>query len=222
MNKLYRCLSHTYVWYTLALLAFIINLNIEFEWVVIRCCPSEHSAEIFNEIIKNLLYSYIAAVIFHFIVNYCPYKMKQEALEPLLNFKIKIIGELLRQSKESVLNPFDFNNTNSRDENEYVQMFYEKNLLEKHPFFQNKTIYERLCELRTEIGNNVDYLLSYRDYLSDKQFYLINNVAQSCFILTELHPNDEIYGDGNQKEIGSSIYKLYGMFSKQLYSNQLV
>lgn len=160
-------------------------------------------------IVLSLLYSIIAAYIFHFFVVYCPRKVKQVELKPFIETEIQSIRELLRQSYQSVLPTFSFSTTKYTIE-DYACMFKKKDLYEKY-HFSDKTILNKLTELQHEIRRYAETLLAYREFLSAEEFTFITKVLSSSFIKNDIFPNsDELPEEyQNQEIIGRDIYNLY-------------
>ena len=78
-NKFLRCNG----WGLLAILAFILCINIEFKWLLIPLlCDNAANANAVNKIILALSYSYIAAAIFHWVVNVLPHKKRKKNIYP--------------------------------------------------------------------------------------------------------------------------------------------
>lgn len=219
MNITLSILSKPYIWITLAFFSILLCLDIEFCWFLIPC-SSEQTAEIWNRIILTLSYSYISAVIFHVIVNYLPYKVKQKTMAPYIQRKMKQLKDLLHQAKLSVISPFDFNRDESNYNRErYVELFSKTNLTEGAFFDSGKKKTTYLQEIRENVDYTIDQLLTYRDLLTDDQLSFINHIAKSPFITQKLYANDE---EGcpeeykNQKEIGECIYDIYGEVKRMI------
>ena len=95
-------------------------------------------------------------------------------------------------------------------------------MLDSYWLSQNTSIKDRLNNLRKEISDAVNVLLAYREYLSDKQFEFVNEVAKSQFISAhEIIPNDSYLENGvekpipgNQDIIGECIFNLYEKSAK--------
>ncbi len=206
LHKIIKFLSCTFVWGFLAVVTFLICIYIE-------CAsdPTQGVISAFKRIVLAISYSYVAAAMFHFLVNYCPYKVRQKELSMLFSNKLWRIGESLRQCNESVLNPFEIREKQLSKE-DYVDLFSKKDFSEFYPFSKNKSIMDRFSELRSEIENNTNYLLSYSDYLTDEQFRFVNTIISSRFIREELCSEDNKYN--NQKAIGQSVFELYELYLK--------
>ena len=196
-------------WALLAVLLLLLCIDIEFEWIHVSCNSCKAKAT--NQIILALSYSYIAAAIFHLIVNVIPYRKRKKNITPFLRTQLFSIMERLRLCK-TVIIPFEFNKV-SKDE--FCKKFSNENLHEKYEFDNNKTKYTRLEELRFEVIDGVNVLLTYREYFDDDLFELLNKVLNSEFIINGIFPfpdvdeKDRIGYDDNQSAIGRCIYDLH-------------
>lgn len=205
---MYRFLSKTYVWSAISLVAMIICLDIEYQWIVIPC-ESLAVAEATNRIVLALSYSYIAATFFHFVVNYCPYRMRQRDIVPLLNYNLWLLKEKIRQSYIVALPPFDISGK-VYNRQEYVQRFSSIDLYEDYAFCKGKSKLEHLYELRIDINELITRLFAYREYLSEDVFSFLNDVATSNYITNDIISNNEMCNESykNQEIIGNSIFDL--------------
>lgn len=209
---MYKILCRPTTWTVLAIIALALCLNIEFRWFLVPC-SNEQAADTWNKIILTLSYSYISAVIFHVIVNYLPYKVKQKTMAPYIQRKMKQLKDLLHQAKLSVISPFDFSCEESKYNREsYIELFSQANLTEGTFFDTSKKKTTYLQEIRENVDYTIDQLLAYRDLLTDEQLSFINRIAKSPFITQKLYANDEEGCPGeykNQKEIGECIFDIY-------------
>lgn len=206
----WRLFSKTCVWMTATLVMLFVCLDVEFEWVLIPCRLDERTCCAINRIILTISYSYIAAAIFYFIVNYCPFKLKEKTLRSLLNHKILTIKELLRLSWSIVLPPFDLS-SKTYSKIEYCQLFSSTDLYEKYPLSDGKTKYDCLNELKNKINEECNAILLFGEYLEDEQFTFVTNVVKSTFVNSELKPNNREGNNYNcnQDKVGDDIYTLY-------------
>ena len=197
----------TYIWFSFAIVAFILCVNIELQWFLVPC---NSNAIAINNIILALSYSYIAATIFHILVNYLPQKKRRETIKPLINSKFQTLTELFRLCKLIVIPPFDCSNKEYEKE-EYCQLFSHDDLYEDYAFCKGQKKYERLENLRSQIIGTSTILLSYREYLRDEQFDYLIEVMYSSFINIGVYPYNEGSSNYycNQDEVGACIFDLY-------------
>lgn len=191
---------------------------IEYKQLLIPC-SSDTIAKATNNIILAISYSIIAATIFHVWVNVIPKYQRRKIIEPLLNYLLLSISEDIRLSKDSII-PFTAISNEKLRKTDYTKKFNNSNLHEDS-IIKGKSKLEYLNDLRESIKKTSYILLSYRDYLNNKQFQYINFLLQSPFISQGIHPYPNIeleqrteYYGSNQHEIGESIYDLYE-YSKQ-------
>lgn len=200
-------------WMIFVVFALIICVDIEFGLFLIPCCSSL-TAQFINEILLTLSYSYISAAIFHMIVNVIPKEHKRRVIQPLLNHLIFSVKEKIRLCKNIII-PFCCVSCEDLNKDKYAKLFKEANL-HKDSIIGGKTKLNYLNELRGQIITIAYLVLSYREYLSDKQFQYINSILQSIFIVEGIHPNPNLedaqmkgYYGSNQYEIGECIYELF-------------
>ena len=187
-------------------------IDIEFQWWVIPC-KSSVSAKVINKIILALSYSYIAATFFHIIVNVIPYLKRKNSIEPVLRSRLLRIGENLRLCKFEVLPHFYFNKEYIREE--FSKKFSETDLREKSIFNNYSSKLDHLMDLRFKIIVDVNDILTYKDYLDDDWFSLINEIQNSEFIKNKIEPfpdvefKDRVGCECNQSRVGECIFDLY-------------
>ena len=196
-------------WALLAILALLISFDIEFEWVLIAC----NHATIVNKIVLALSYSYIAAALFHLIVNVLPYLKRKKAIKPFIRTQLWSIKDNLRLCKELVL-PLSCLDDKKYKREEYCKIFTSSNLYENSFINNGKTKLTILKELRTDIKDKLMVILAYREYIKDDLFEFVNTVLDSELIRNSINPYPDIDGNkrfdyaGNQQNVGECIYDL--------------
>ena len=213
-----------YYWAYLAALALLLCIDIEFEWILIHSCSTINGNAV-NNIILALSYSYIAASIFHYVVNVLPHNRRMHLIKPLLNDNLSKLSESIRLSMEVII-PFAAVSNIVYDKEEYAKMFENANLHEDVYYSKEKSILNYLEELRLNIRDISFLILSYREYLNDEQCQYISNIQKSLFISQGIRPYPDIdvkyrkdYYGSNQYEIGESIYDLYEYSKKIEHDN---
>lgn len=191
----------------------ILCVDIEFKLLLIPC-SSYNLATAVNKIVLALSYSYIAAAIFHFIVNVIPYNRRKNMIEPYLRSQLWRIQDRIRLCKETVT-PFTSVLGIEYSKEDFCQKFADANLFEDCYLGKGKTKLKQLEEIRDSIIDISINVLSYREFLNDKYFQYINKVLNSSFISNGIHPFPDVdikekngY-ESNQYEIGECIYDLY-------------
>lgn len=213
--KIDKVLSYipTWTWILLALIALTTSVTIEFEFMLIPC-NSAIIAKGTNNIALALSYSYIAAVVFHLMVNELPQYRRKMILKPLLDTNVLKICEEIRLCIECVI-PLKHICDRKYSKTEFVQRFEEENFHEAYFWGNGISKKEYLEERRKKITQSAYLVLSYREYISEKLFLFLNDVLNSTFIMQGIrdYPNvnllDRIGYDDNQREIGECIYNLY-------------
>jgi len=199
----------TYVWAALSIVAVTLCLNIEYKWLLIPG-GSKENAEATNRIILALSYSYVAAAVFHFLVNYCPSKYRSREIKPFVNHNLWVLKELIRQCKTTVLPVFDLSNKEYSKE-EYIRIFSKTDFYEEFALTKEQTKFARIEFYRSRIIDTISRILEYREYISDDQFAYLTTIQDSIFVMNGLYPYNE-EGDNsysNQDAIGECIFDLY-------------
>lgn len=205
---MYDFFANTYVWCTMAVISLLVCLDIEYQWLLI---PSEslEVAQATNRIILALSYSYIAAVIFHIVVVFFPFKARQRSIGPLLNHMLFQLTGKIRLAYEVPISIFSTRLVPYTKE-EYVSMFASMDMYEYCIYPKGMTKLERLESLRNDINDSLTLLLTYREYLNENVFRFLNEVAASSFMVCDIIPfnsdRDEL--DNNQRDMGESIYAI--------------
>ena len=199
----FKCLSG---W--LVLLFALYMLLILFH-VCIQSPDFVHNA--FENSLLNILYSIIAAIIFHIIINIYPSKKREirakKRVLTYLNFMDSSIRKCLTK-----MHPFSFeNNKNLLDKESFVKEFDDL-FLDEIPIYKQVLTTEKL-----RIERYCDCLLIFKEKLTDEIIYEIIEIKYSDFIMHDIICNDKIemsdksyeIRKGNQSEIGTSIYDIY-------------
>lgn len=208
--KLLRC---KHIWWILAFIAFFICLDIEFKILLIPS-NSYKTAETVNRIILALSYSYIAAALFHLVVNVLPNKKKRDMVKSYIHSCFWKVAENLRLCKEIVLPPIGVQKVYYSKE-EYCRIFSKCNLHDMCYIANNMTKSEYLKEKRDNIKEALDAIRSYSDYLCHEELSLLNDMQTSSLIVNgidaypDVKPPIRCQYVGNQDEIGAEIYDLY-------------
>ena len=204
-------LFDTWKWFIPTLILLFLCIDIEFEIILI---PSESRRAIdgTNNIITSLSYSYIAAVVFHVVVNYIPHKKRMKQLTPYVEGRINDITNSLRLCTDSIF-PSSVLTNKSLSESEFTTQFNNKNLLTTSPSTFGKTIIQFLDEKKKDINMQLELLLACSDLLTKEQFDYVVKVRQSYFMRNVIFPKDDpqYETNSNQAEIGKNIYNLYEM-----------
>ena len=211
-------------WAFLAIVALAISIDIEMELFLLPCNSGEKASAI-NRIILSLSYSYIAAAIFHFFVNYLPIKKRSISIKPFVNSEFLSLNESFRLCKLTV-NHFDFR-INEYTKDEYCQLFSKMDFYEDDDFSKGLSKYTRLENLRSKIAGIVTVLMSFREFLSDECFDYLIDIMNSTFIKNGLYPYQK---DGNnyycnQDEVLACIFDLYEasrVITSQMRSYEIV
>lgn len=172
------------------------------------------NADDINEVLVNLSYSYLAAVFFFWVADRIPYRYKKEKIKMRLKGKFNIIKEDIRRSKE-VVAPFVLASNKDLSREEFIVQFKQKNLEEKCYFSETTRIIDHLEFLKKDIIFNIEYLLTYNEYLTIKQYALLLEILDYPYLNRRIIPKIDVdkefqsVWDDNQKEMAISLYELY-------------
>lgn len=177
-------------------------------------------ADSINDIILNLSYSILAAVIFYIFIEVIPYYTKKKKMRQVLRTKIDRIKQDLNSAKNAIYLPPFTEVAKTRDG--YITDFANKNLYDAYclGIYGFKNIREYLEYNRTQIRNSILEILSYSDFLTEKEVKTLADINSSLYINEYLFIKDfemmKIQPDlyNNQKEIGESIYSINELIKK--------
>ena len=131
-----------------------------------------------------------------------------------LKGKFNIIKEDIRRSKE-VVAPFVLASNKDLSREEFIVQFKQKNLEEKCYFSETTRIIDHLEFLKKDIIFNIEYLLTYNEYLTIKQYALLLEILDYPYLNRRIIPKIDVdkefqsVWDDNQKEMAISLYELY-------------
>lgn len=202
--------DHRWFWVTSMVIAFVAIIAVE----VLRFCFSENdcnSTETISNVFEGIALSYIAAVVFQWVVVYIPHQKRKEILTPLIKRHLWKIKESLRECK-TIPHPYLLTlNDKQQSKEEFIDEFSKCNLLMCYMTENGCSKESRLNTLKEQIDYSVDVLLSNKEYLTDSQLEFVNYVISSSFMQNVLVPNDEVCDSysKNQNLMGECIYDLY-------------
>lgn len=170
-----------------------------------------------NEIIVNISYSYIAATIFYFVMDYLPNLHRKKIMRRKILLYLSKIKQMVEQCIKSI-NMYNFIQPNQiLSKKDFIKQFSSKNLT---PLCDYLIILQRK---KIELNLLVNFLLTIQNFLSDKEFYNLLKISESLFLTQQIHPTDYIETDkgeklecpgSNQKEIANSIYEIYELINE--------
>lgn len=187
-----------------------------------------YSADNYSDILENIAYSYIAAVVFYVVIDYMPSFRRKKIMCIQIKSHMSILNEHIRLCKNTVYNTFDFNSKEYKNSKEYADDFDELDLTEKWGLDSNSLQTRKLYleSQKSVILENIVSLLNYHDFLSDEQLKNLIKIRNSVFLIQpifekkyyfekeqiDLYPN-------NQKEIGESIYEIDELIKEIIHEN---
>lgn len=172
------------------------------------------NADEINEVLVNLSYSYLAAFFFYWVAERIPHCYKKRKIRMRLRSKFNIIKEDIRRSKEVVV-PFVLSHNKDLNQEEFVERFKQIDLGDECYFSKTMKIIDHLEFLKKDIIFNIEYLLTYNEYLTLGQYTLLLEILDCPYLNRRIIPKidvDKEYHSAwndNQKEMGLSLYSLY-------------
>lgn len=182
----------------------------------------EHYEET-NEIIVNLSYSYLAAILFHIVMVYIPSLQREKLMKSKTDFYFAQITAHIEQCVSSI-NLYDFSSNDNQilPKKKFIEVFKEVN-------FTSECFYLSILKNnRTKINSKIDFLFSFQDVLSSKELDLLYNLRETLFLSQQIIPKDYIendYGEkieipyNNQNDMAISIYHTYELIKQHQNEN---
>lgn len=202
--------KHQWFWATSMIIAFVVIIVVEI--LHLSFSGNKHSiVETIYNVFEGIALSYIAAVIFQWVVVCIPHQKRKDILTPLIKRHLWKIKESLRECK-TIPNPYSLTlNDKQQSKEEFIDEFSKCNLLMCYMTENGCSKESRLNTLKEQIDYSVDVLLSNKEYLTDSQLEFVNYVISSSFMQNVLVPNDEVCDSysKNQNLMGECIYDLY-------------
>lgn len=177
-------------------------------------------AEGINEIILNLSYSVLAAVIFYIFIDVLPFYAKKKKVRQILLTMIKGLRSDIEKAKNAIyLPPFT---GLARTQNEFISDFENKDMMDAYclGIYGFKNLKEFFDHNKGQIRSTIHGLLGYSEFLTDKEIKTLADINSSKYIndyffirdFENLANNPDLYD--NQKEVGASIYQIYELICK--------
>lgn len=212
MNKVNRMISLVVI----ACFYAILTIKLDIFWKI----GELEKADSINDIILNLSYSILAAVIFYIFIDVIPYYTKKKKMREVLRTKIDRIKQDVNSAKNAIyLPPFtemaktkdgfvnDFENKDMKDAY-YLGLYHFKSLIE---FFDHN---------KEQIRNSIHEILGYTEFLTEKEVEILADINSSKYInshffikdFENLQSQPALFN--NQREIGNSIYSINELIKK--------
>lgn len=176
-----------------------------------------------NEIIVNLSYSYLAAILFHIVMVYIPNLRREKLMKSKKDFYFNQITAHIEQCVRSI-HLYDFNSKANQilPKEAFIEEFKETNLTSECFYLS------LLKNNRTLINSKIDFLFSFQEVLSSKELCLLFNLRETLFLSQQIIPNDYIENDNgekieipysNQNDMARSIYQTYELIKQHQNEN---
>lgn len=136
-----------------------------------------------NTVLLNLSYSYLAGLIFYIMVTYMPYKQREKKIKPAIKIKINAINGKMRDSVRG-LRPITEQLPNDITESYLIGLLSTTSVFGLCGYSitgLNISILQHLRSQRDEIKNIIKDLLEYKDYMSDNQLSIIEEMRESQY-----------------------------------------
>lgn len=187
-----------------------------------------YSADNYSDILENIAYSYIAAVVFYVVVDYMLSFRRKKIMCIQIKSHMSILNEHIRLCKNTVYNTFDLSSKEYKNSKEYADDFDELDLTEKWGLDSNSLQTRKLYleSQKSVILENIVSLLNYHDFLSDEQLKNLIKIRNSVFLIQPIFEKNynfekeqiDLYPN-NQKEIGESIYEIDKLIKEIIHEN---
>lgn len=169
--------------------------------------------EAINAIILNLSYSYLAAIFFHVVMVFVPGLYRKRIIRRQITCDFAEISIYIKQCIRGVY-MYDLNHSKTAliSRKKFVQEFCEKDLTTTCDYL---TLLNRNI---SKISTKVDFLLGFKDELTDSEINILLTIKGSAFLTELIRPKDYIEDEhgnihqipnSNQREIATSIYYIY-------------
>lgn len=154
-----------------------------FRWGVIPPVFGEDAnADAKNEVMLNLSYSYLAGLIFYFLVTWFPFKVRSVKMRPFIDDKKKVIKGKVENCVDYIM-PTNVLLDHKTTKSELIDYLSNTSLVNTHTFLSllgpNITIQTHWRLQRDEIKEQINSLLQFRDYLSDEELKILGDL-QNC------------------------------------------
>lgn len=186
------------------------------EW---RPFGSSNRHEAINEILLNLSYSYLAAMLFHIVMVYIPGLQRKIIFRRQIECAFAEIRICIGQCVSGVY-MYDLRtiSQSSVSRRRFVKEFCEKNLTSPCDYLDllNKNV--------IKISSQIGFLITLKEYLTDKELNILLKTKASVLLTEPLRPTDYIVDEhgvkhelpnSNQARMGKSIHEIYKLY-KQL------
>lgn len=163
-----------------------------------------------NQVFINLSYSYIAGVIFYLLTIRLPYRQRLNKLKLPISKKIRAIhGKIIDSAK--CLYPMEEWNQIIFSENNLKQRFMNISINSQSAYSIagiNRTIIAHLIAQRNDIRILIKDLLGYKEYLSNEQLSIIEDINESdYFCLLNAFSITIMDNPSVRENLASELYK---------------
>lgn len=200
----------------LACIYAILTIKLDIFWHI----GTSSNADNINEIILNLSYSILAAVIFYIFIDVIPFYTKRKKVRQVLSIMISGIKSDIRDAKNAIYLP-PFTNV-AKTQNDFVSDFENKDMMDAYclGIYGFKNLREFFNHNKVQIRNSIHNVLSYSEFLTDTEIKILADINSSKYInehffikdFENIKEHPDLYT--NQKEIGKSIFQISELISK--------
>lgn len=212
MNKVNRMISLVVI----ACFYAILTIKLDIFWKF----GELEKADSINDIILNLSYSILAAVIFYIFIDVIPYYTKKKKMREVLRTKIDRIKQDINSAKTAIyLPPFT---EMAKTKADFVNDFENKDMKDAYflGLFRFKSLMEFFEHNKTQIRNSIHEILGYSEFLTEKEVEILADINSSKYINSHFFIKDfenlqhQPALFNNQREIGNSIYSINELIKK--------
>jgi len=186
-----------------------------------KIAGSENATQI-NQVLINLSYSYIAGLIFYLLVSYFPSQIRKDKIRPVIEKKFIAISIQIESNIQAFNAIKEEGMLTNITEQQLTALIQPKSLFE-NSFFGveigiNNPIYQLLLSSRKATLERCEEVLTYRDYMQEKEIVEIENIRESnYFRILDIGPMPEqqkkILLDSTEYKTGiiTELYKVIEM-----------
>lgn len=212
MNKVNRMI----ILVVIACFYAILTIKLDIFWKI----GDLEKADSINDIILNLSYSILAAVIFYIFIDVIPYYTKKKKMREVLRTKIDRIKQDINSAKTAIyLPPFT---EMAKTKDGFVNDFENKDMKDAYclGLFRFKSLMEFFEHNKEQIRNSIHEILGYSEFLTEKEVEILADINSSKYInsyffikdFENLQHQPALFN--NQREIGNSIYSINELIKK--------
>ena len=166
--------------------------------------------EIVNRIILNFSYSYVAALVFYVLTVWLPFEIRKRKLRKPIFGLAKVVCSKFIDSAKSPFSLFESDNI-KMEKDVIVSKFRECSIFQNSSLGTlgvNITVLDHLKGQRLDIKERLKDILVYKEYLSEKQLLLIEDLRNCTYfsLLNAFNLNRKIDNEQIRESLASALF----------------